>query len=145
MPKVVPSQICSFIDTEFTYVLRMNKPQSQILPLSNTVVCGSLRALIYLVEQLPGPLLPAQAADFGDLVSSMETIRHAVALAESQTAEDRARMGEVKLIPGVRAGSWNPVMVIRQVLERCPDDAVPTASKDLPFIKDASVRSELLA
>src|SRR6266851_1354893 len=105
MPKVVPSQICSFIDTEFTYVPRVNTPQFQILPLSNTVFCVSLRALIYLVEQLPGPLLPAQAADFGDLVSSVETIRHAVALAESQTAEDRARMGEVKLIPGCPAST----------------------------------------
>jgi hypothetical protein len=143
MPTIVPSQVCSFIDTEFRYIPRENTPQSQILPLSSTV-CGSLRALISLVERLPGALLPAEASDYGDFISSLETIRHTVALAERQDASDIAKRGEIKLLPGVRAGGWNPVLVIRQVLERCPDDTAPTSSKDLLFIKDPSLRAELL-
>jgi hypothetical protein len=41
--------------------------------------------------------------------------------------------------PGIRNG------VIRQVLESCEDNAPPTSSKDLLFVKDPAVRSELLA
>src|SRR5256885_1917149 len=115
MPTVVPSQVRSFIDTEFRYIPRENTPQSQILPLSSTV-CGSLRALVSLVEKIPNPLLPVDPSDFGDLISSLESIRHAVAMAERQDARDRAVTGEIKLVPGVRAGGWNPVLVVRQAL-----------------------------
>lgn len=145
MPAIVPSQICSFIDTEFKYIPREITPQSQILSLSSSTICGSLRALISLVQQLPNSLLPTDPSDFGDLISSMETIRYTVAMAERKSAIDISRSGDVKLVPGVRPGGLNPVLVIRQVLERCPDESAATASKDFLFVKEPTVRTELLA
>ena len=144
MPAIVPSQIVSFIDAELNYISREPGFQNQRLLLSTVPVCGALRALIYLIEGIPAGLLPVDPSDFGELTSSMESIRYAVAKAERQDTRDAAVNGFVELQPGVRS-RWNPVIVIRQVLERCRDDAAPALSKDLLFIKDVSLRTELLA
>jgi hypothetical protein len=78
------------------------------------------------------------------LTSSIESIKYAVATAERQRGTDLATIGNIELVPSA-SRSWNPVLVIWHVLERCPDDASPASSKDLLFVKDADVRSELLA
>jgi hypothetical protein len=95
------------------------------------------------VERLPNSLLPADPLDFVNLIASIETIRYSVAMAERTSAIDLARGDDIKLLPRV-AGGWNPVLVVHQVLARCPDESAAPASRDLAFIKDPDIRSEML-
>jgi len=151
VPIVVPSQVCDFIDREFARIPRDNA-RSQVVALGSHA-CGSLRALVSLLEAIPSALLPADPNDFGALVSSIETIKFQVSRAEREgfprdtfaPGGDRNISGNILLTPTPTSGNWNPVMVIRQALERCSDDVAHAASKEFPFVKDPDVRQELLA
>lgn len=145
MPTVVPSQVRDFIDREFNYIPADNSQhQAQAIRLTDPV-CASMRALLALVERVPQGLLPSDQDDFGQLISSLESIRHHVGRAETLDERTRNISGDLMLHPGRTSGNWNPVRVIRRVFDKCPDDLTPIGSKDLLFIKDAGVRAELLA
>jgi len=57
MPSVVPSQICSFIDSEFQYISRDKTPQSQNIGLSGTTIC--LTAGTHFISRATPQLAPS--------------------------------------------------------------------------------------
>lgn len=143
MAKVVPSQVRRFIDIEFTYVSREVGNNAQVVQIS-PAIGAVLSGLVALVRQIPDSLLPSDPADHAALIVGVAAIEHSVALAQTQSREDRSNMGYVTLAPS-SPGGWNPVIAIRRALDQCLDEPVPTGSRALLFIADPSVRADLLA
>jgi hypothetical protein len=125
---VVPSQIVEFIDTMLLYFL--GEPRSIKL---SPPICGALRGLLRLIDQLPGALYPSKPQTYGRFIQSQESIRFTLQLAENQEAYAMA--------PQLAA---DEVQIIRDALATCPDEFAPIHSTELVFIQDQEFRKTLL-
>ena len=92
MPTVLPSQVCGFIDEEFTSINRETK-SVKLSP----AICAALRTLVRLVDEIPQALYQGNPTDFHALVLSLETIR--LAVTRWQGARDQGVAGYITLAP----------------------------------------------
>lgn len=61
---------------------------------------------------------------------------------ESWTRGNKDRSGRLEKMPGIKE---NPVIMIRRILENCPDSVVPPSVSGLEFISDTDYRKNLRA
>ena len=131
MPSVVPSQVVELIDTFFSWVDK--SPQDKITH-GRTV---GLLAVLELVGQLPDELLPGRAEDYSKYIVAVAAIR------------DRVKRWGANLdtgypMPGLQEYEGrNPIVILRDVLSRCPDESPSSASSELSFIHDSDLRNGL--
>lgn len=133
MPNVTPSQVVKFIETRLQDCLLTPPKMIELSP----HVCGALSTLLRITDQLPNPLLPTDPQLYVQFLESQESIRVGVAMAQNQNSFSRP-----PILPFVPRG--DPVMVIRDVLAVCTDEAPPQQSAELAFIDDSEFRKILL-
>jgi hypothetical protein len=138
MPTVVPSQIVEFIDATMSEFMAASSQGIQMNPGN----CGVMNALLRLIEQLPNALVPLDSQIYAQFVLSQESIRFAVEKAQNQDVHQDLHLLH-SLMPDGNHGKTQ-VRIIREALAACPDEIAPQASKELPFIKDATIRTVLL-
>jgi hypothetical protein len=124
MPRVVPSDVVSFIQQTIT-ARNMTQNFSQgDLP--------ALSSLLALVDRLPNELLSLPSKEFTRLLVSLETVRAAVRVWQSAT--DRAPYWQM---PPESVGA------ILELLSKCPDEAPSLGTHDLMFIAQSDLRDSI--
>jgi hypothetical protein len=131
MGKVVPSQIIEFIDNALPSVQEAQVHKVNLM-LSYQQI-GFIRGLSDLLSKLDDHLLPVGTS---------------YVLLEAATSEIRAKLeawtrGERSKLEKMAGHKENPVIVIRRILEHCPDSAVPPSISGLEFISDPIYREHL--
>jgi len=132
LPTVVPSQIVDYIDHNLGFCL----PPRSSFQLSPHA-CGTLTALVSLIDQLPSSLLPADPRSYATVVQNAATIRFMIRRAESQDSTSEALTGWLTCNVPV-------VETMRKILATCLDEVPPHHSSELPFIKDPPIRDGIL-
>jgi hypothetical protein len=127
MARVVPTQIVLLID--------QNLPanNSQTLGVNHASV-AALTAIARLIDELPTELLTISGTDYSDLVCGVEAIRNSVDFWQNKGV---AQIG----ISGIRGK--NVLMLIREVLAKCPDQAPSPTTTELAFITDGGLRDSI--
>ena len=127
MPRVVPSQIVSFIDHQFPYAATA-QPGSASLAAS-----GGLSTVLSLIDELPSDLLTVSGDTYNDLVNSVESIRTMLAI---WTSRGSTVVGENNRMAAA-------VTRLRSCLSGLPDQQVPAATAGLSFIRDTDLRESI--
>jgi integrase len=127
MPRVVPSQVVSLIDSigDFSGPMdRRNMEQADAAELS---------ALVTLIDEIPGELLTLDHQRYKALLSGKARV---LATIESR---DRAQ----RLGPFVDPILYAAISGIRDALSGCPDQAPAPTTSELKFIVDPDLRENL--
>jgi hypothetical protein len=135
MQRIVPSQIVDFIDRVFPRVREQQEGTTKAVNLGH----GHghyLAALLDLLGHVPDELLQLGPETFGQLVAARAAI---VLQLQRWVGDVRGSLTECGY------GELNPVTLIRRAIESCPDEAVPTATADMAFVKTADLRTSLRA
>jgi len=132
MASITPSDIIGFIDGRFPEAA--NLQASGDLPELDFNECSFISGLLRLLDKLDPALLPAGR----DLVA-LESARAAMA---STVGTWISRGGSVTL-DKLKGYSKNPILILREVLGRCPDLAIPEKTAGLEFIEDPELRDGL--
>lgn len=127
MARVVPSQIVALIDQN------LSDPQSSRLSMGHTNV-ACLTAIAHLVDELPRELLTISGTDYSDLVCGVQAIRNSVAFWQHNGT------GEIG-INGIRGK--NILLILREALQKCPDQIPSPDTAELPFIEDVVLRDSI--
>lgn len=128
MARVMPSQVVQAIDVLFSHAVR-NLPNLQLFAGQSSALLGVLN----LLKDVPDELVTLGPSDYSALVVPRSTI-------EEHLAHWRARgnVGEMAPIMG-----FDAVTTIRRALIKCQDEYPPSATTELLFINDASLRENI--
>jgi hypothetical protein len=127
MSQVVPSQIVALIDQNFS----ATKSASTRVGHGNVAVLG---AIVRLIDELPQELLTISGEDYSALVCGAESIRHSLAFWRSSNQGEIGNSG---------VGGRNTLLVIREALAKCPDQAPSPMTSGLVFIADTDFRDSI--
>lgn len=130
MPRVVPSQVVSFIDSVYS------EERSEHVSLRN-IGAANLSAVLDLVEQIPDELLTMDKEAYGSVIRAKATIRQVLG-----TWTSNQNAGH-PLLDFSFHRSHNPLAHIRVALAKCPDESPAPGTSDLNFITDANLRTNL--
>ena len=146
MRQYVPSEVVAYIDRELAFVPR-DLSRSQVFTVSRHIR-ATLLGLVEIAERVPDHLVVDTDA-LTDIIVSVQAIRTVAREAETQPVRsyDRNVPGAFpvegpELAPSADA-QWNPVILIRNAFERCPDGAPAPHVKRLPFVTDDRLRHTL--
>ena len=128
MPRVVPSQIISYIDQVIPHAKDNKK---FYLERNHAEFCA---AIIDLIDQLPSELLVLSSQQYTELVSTLSAIKIAI-------ENWKLRTYPLKVVPGL--GALNPISIIRHILSKCPDEFPSKDTAELSFIEDSDLRKNL--
>lgn len=127
MARVVPSQIIALIDQT------VPQPKSATLTVDHGSV-AALMAIARLIDEIPTELLTISGEDYSDLVCGVESIRNSV------TYWQHKGVGQIGN-SGIRGK--NTLLLIREALAKCPDQAPSVATAELVFISDDVLRESI--
>jgi hypothetical protein len=131
MPRVVPSDVVSAIERMFPWViLDDERARNRSIGMGHS---ERLAAVVTLVEQLPEELIVLNAEDHLGLLCATSAARHQLALWESGVAEGYV----LAELHGFEPRT--PVVIVRDCLAKCPDQAPAPGTAGLPFITDAEL------
>jgi hypothetical protein len=133
MPRVVPSQVVSFISQTFPW---LRAPGQASMGL-NRQHSGEAAGLLRLVDEIPNELLIMGSQEYTEFVCSIEAIRNGVVLWQNQQNPN------IQLNVGMIFRDLHPVTVICQALARCPDESPAPSTSELTFISDPDLKSNL--
>lgn len=137
MPRVVPSQVVSLIDQLFPQYRAGGTDRNQWF---NQMLdrCYGLQALLDLTDQIPSSLLVLNSYDYSVLVSSIAAIRNVL-----KNPKSHGHGFSIELPPIAEFGNLNPIALIRDLLNKCPDEFPPPGTTELSFIGDQALRDSL--
>lgn len=127
MAHVVPSQIVALIDQNPSLA---NAPNLKV----GHETAAVLTAIARLIDELPTELLTISGEDYSDLVCAVESIRNSVAFWQQKG------VGQIGNL-GIRGK--NVLLLIREALAKCPDQAPSLATAELAFIPDGQLRDSI--
>jgi hypothetical protein len=134
MPRVVPSQVVSFIDS-----LSIHYPPGDQVRM-NAIGSANLSAVLDLVEQVPDELLTMDKVAYASLISAKALIRDIIDTWRS----NRIAGGNVPRLQQYDLHrSRNPLELIRDALSKCPDESPAPGTSELNFITEADFRANL--
>lgn len=128
MTRMVPSQVVETINKLFT-----GESKGVGTAALTHERLFHLQGVVDLLRQLPSELLTASAADLADL---------AVATAAIEFTLLRCSNGQFPISLQPVSGE-DVIHTIRRVLIKCPDQAPPPGTSDLPFIADQQFRESM--
>jgi hypothetical protein len=134
MSRVVPSQVVDLIDKLFPWAKDQKEGTTSKWFLSAGNLC-SVAAVLDLLEQLSPELIILQREDYAEFTSSVAALK--VLIPQWQNNYDFG----YHRIPGLR--DLSPIALIRQALEKCPDEFPSASTSELTFIADANLRDNL--
>lgn len=127
MARVVPTQIIDLIDqTQKIFGLRS--------PSVNFDSVARLTAIVHLIDNLPSELLTISGTDYSNLVCAVEAIRNSVTLWYHRNASG---IGISKI------RDKDVLQVLRDALEKCPDQNPSPMTTELAFIEDGPLRNSI--
>ncbi len=129
MPMVVPSQVVRFIERAFPGVAEQ-RPS-----IIGHTSAPTLRSLVRLLDAIPSHLMPGDAEDFANLTIATEAARYCLARWEHHTNE--GEFGDIYPL------HRHPLLIIRDVLGRCKDEAPTPETTGLEFVDDSELRNQL--
>jgi hypothetical protein len=129
MPRVVPSQVVSFIDS-----IALSGDMFVSL---HTVESSLLFATVELSNQIPDELLTMDTAAYASLIQAKAQIAE---ILEIWTSNRKVGQNIQRFDFPIRK---NPLANIRNALAECPDEAPAPGTSDLTFITDADFRANL--
>jgi hypothetical protein len=130
MARIVPSQIVALIDQN---LIEAQSPTLLSLSVSHASVAG-LTAIARLIDELPTELLTISGGDYSDFVCGVEAIRNSVAFWQHKG------VGQIG-VAGIRGK--NILVMLREVLAKCPDQTPSLATAELAFIADDVLRDSV--
>ena len=134
MPRIVPSQICQYIERVYPTVINQTDNERRQLFSERA---GSLGGLMRLLKELPDELIIMSENQFVEFIAAKECIQHVLRIWRNRGAtEPLVRVPEL--------GNLNPVTLIHRALQGCPDEPVPMSEEEISFIDDPNYRSSLV-
>ena len=127
MGRVVPSQIIALIDQNFSEI----KTESTLVSHLSVAV---LTAIVRLIDELPAELVTISGEDYANLISGAESIRNSVAFWQSKG---------VGAIGNTGLRGKNTLLVLREALAKCPDQAPSQMTAELAFVADVNLRDSI--
>lgn len=134
MPRVVPTQVVNFIDQVFSSVINPAKGGTPEVRLY-LETASELRALVDLVDRIPGELITLQGQEYAAFVLGVASIRQAI---KSYEAERSYPLRATEALGGL-----HPIVILRQALAACPDQAAAAGTAELSFIQDQDLSEGL--
>ena len=138
MPRVVPSQVVTFIEELFPQFKPEVPDRSQMVGLM-IEQCYKFQGVLDLVDQIPSELITLDNRDYSAFVSSVSAIRIVMANPKSRGHG----MLIVRLEPISEFGNINPLAILRDLLSKCPDEFPGHSTSELQFITDQQLRQNL--
>lgn len=129
MNRVRPSDIVEYIHKALPNVLDLKER------IDTNSSPGFLQTLSALLGELDEVLLPAKSEDYVAFLATRAVIQSTVRQAESSS---HAWIGKVA---GLEGG--NAIKTVYELLQQCPDEAVPPETGGLEFISDPAYRGKL--
>jgi hypothetical protein len=99
-----------------------------------TRLSPGVMAIVSLIDDLPTELLTISGEDYSNLVCGAESIRNSVAFWQRKGAGEIGNAG---------IGGKNTLLVIREALAKCPDQAPSQMTAALSFVSDAGLRDSI--
>ncbi len=127
MPKVVPSQVVALIDQVFPGV----KTTPNFPVYSGNA--ATLSAIVSLTNDIPEELITISGEDYSDLVHGLEALAHSVD-GWNQLGGDKP--------PNLIKGK-SPVVIVWEMLRKCPDQNPSPATAEMEFISDTELRESV--
>jgi len=128
MPRVVPSDVVSFIDSVWP-----NSQNNDISKNEDTPIAG----LLDLTDQLPDELLVLDSTAYAEFICAKAHIRQRLS-AWANNPDGPGWLGQMRGMPN----RW-PVAVIRKALKDCPNSHPAPDTAELNFIQDTNLRAAL--
>jgi hypothetical protein len=138
MPRVVPSQVVTYIDQVFPWA-KDQVPGTDHSHFLNHSHAGPAAGLLDLISKIPDELLTMGDGPYSEFVSAVASIKEKLLLWQNQTNFNLNTA--VGPIPGFR--SVGPLTLIREALIKCPDENASPGTTDLRFITDEELRQSL--
>jgi hypothetical protein len=130
MARIVPSQIVALIDQNLTEATHLTEAT---LIVSHASVAG-LTGITRLIDELPTELLTISGGDYSDFVCGVEAIRNSVAFWQHKG------VGQIQ-VAAIRGK--NILVMLRELLAKCPDQTPSLATAELAFIADGVLRDSV--
>jgi hypothetical protein len=126
MPRVLPSQAVAAIDRIFPFLANANAA-----PQLGLADATALAAIVAVAQQIPQDLVTLDGDNFARLIEEQARI--------AAFAEHAPTRGPRATFPGQH------VRVLRNLIARCPDQAIPASVAALAFVADQQLRDVLRA
>lgn len=100
-------------------------------------VADRLAAVLDVIDQVPSELILLDSPRFGAFVANRAALR--------QVLSGWTQGTDLRGIAPVKGFDKNPIVVVREALAACPEQAVPATTPELAFISDPDLRAGLRA
>jgi hypothetical protein len=127
MPRVVPSQVVSVIDTFVSAEPQIKRENPKFAV--NFHSSKAFATILELVRRIPEELLVLDAEDFTKLLCAQAAIETTI---NSKRGEGHVRYDDLTPVSGF--GNLNPIFLLRDALAKCPDEYPSKATSALLFI-----------
>ena len=131
MPRVVPSQVVSYLETTFPITTEERYSKIELNPQS----IMALRTILKICLELPDELIALEGPEYVDYQTGLRTE------VEDWTGRQERRGRNLSFVPG--KGQVTPLDLIRQALSKCPDVAPSPQAAGLEFIRESNLRDDL--
>jgi hypothetical protein len=130
MPRIVPSQVVSFIDR---FPLSERNDAVQLSDLEPYVLSSTLA----LIDQIPDELLTMDGAAYASLVEQKYRIKDILERWRNDASQGHQRYTH-RVLP-----ANSPLAIIRSALATCPDESPTPSTSQFNFISDSDFRTNL--
>lgn len=135
--RVTPSEVVKLIDAVLPGA-RIQAGERSNLEFDSSYM-GPLSAVLAAVEEVPQHLLTMPDTEYYAYITAIDSIRTIIPEWQARGAGKT-----LKKVPNVGDG-LNPVTLIRQALDKCPDDLPSPQSHQLGFLGDPALQTGLQA
>jgi hypothetical protein len=134
MPQPVPSRVVTLIDLLFPAASTQEDRPDRRFPVEKADR-SRLAAILDLIDQLPPELIQLEVEDYSNFVVSVSVIKSRL---EIWLTENR----RLERIRGLNT-NLNPITIIRNALDKCPDQTIQPQTAGLDFIADDDLKENL--
>lgn len=134
MTRVTPRRIVTLIEKTYDWTITPGTYDGVM----RQDQAASLGMIAALARELPAELLPTDSDDFTAFVAARTAIESALASWAGPPSTAAS-----PLYPLRAFGNRTPVVVIRDVLKKCPEEAVAEPTHGLEFIRDVPLRASI--
>ena len=132
MSRIVPSQVVSVIDTIVAADRGMARTNSSIsVDFSHS---SALQGILDIARSVPEELLVLGAEDYTKLTCARAAIENAITISQGRTFQENSSV-PMYLTPIPGFGDLNPIFLLRDALEKCPDEYPSPTTSELLFLE----------